>query len=65
MTKPKQRNNDIVDAHLDAVLKASGSALRNYSMQGTLNAMRDAMRHAMDAAVEHDRKLRDKSGAEK
>lgn len=27
---------EFVDEHLDAILKASGSSLRNYSMQGTL-----------------------------
>jgi len=37
-----------IDKHLDAVLRASGSALRHYSMQKTLDDMRAAMRTAMD-----------------
>jgi hypothetical protein len=36
-----------VDAALDSVLKASGSALRNYTMPSTLNKMRDAMELVM------------------
>lgn len=36
-----------VDAHLDAVLRASGSGLRYFSMQKTLDDMRAAMRSAM------------------
>lgn len=36
-----------IDKHLDAVLKASGSALRNYSMPKTLGDMRKAMRVAI------------------
>lgn len=47
-----------VDLHLDAVLGASGSALRNYSMEKTLADMRSAMRSAMAAAsqaeLDHD-----------
>ena len=39
-----------IDKHLDAVLRASGSALRHYSMQKTLDDMRSAMRTAMTAA---------------
>ena len=38
-----------VDANLDRVLKASGSALRNYSMASTLQAMRTAMGDIMKA----------------
>jgi hypothetical protein len=40
-------SNEVVDKHLDAVLKASGSALRHYSMHKTIEAMRAAMREAM------------------
>ncbi len=40
---------EAVDRHLDAVLKASGSGLRNYSMAKTLAEMRAAMREAMAA----------------
>jgi hypothetical protein len=36
-----------IDTHLDAVLRASGSALRHYSMVKTLADMRAAMRAAM------------------
>lgn len=36
---PEQR----IDAALDHVLKASGSALRHYTLPGTLKAMRNAM----------------------
>lgn len=44
---------ETVDKHLDAVLRASGSALRHYSMQKTLDDMRAAMREAM-ACHSHD-----------
>ena len=40
---PEQR----IDANLDSVLRASGSALKHYTMPGTLKAMRDAMRKVM------------------
>lgn len=40
---PEQR----IDAALDSVLRASGSALKNYTMPGTLEAMREAMRKVM------------------
>lgn len=40
-----------IDQHLDAVLRAAGSALRHYSMQKSLDDMRAAMRAAMAAAV--------------
>lgn len=36
-----------IDAALDSVLKASGSALKNYTMQLTLDRMREAMRKVM------------------
>jgi len=36
-----------IDAALDAVLRASGSALKHYTMAGTLEQMRDAMRKIM------------------
>lgn len=42
---------DIVDKHLDAVLRASGSALRYYTMQKPLDEMRAAMRAAMAPAA--------------
>ena len=39
-----------VDAALDSVLKASGSALRHYTDPARLSAMREAMRKALSAA---------------
>lgn len=36
-----------IDAALDAVLRASGSALKHYTTQQTLDQMRDAMRKVM------------------
>lgn len=42
-----------VDAHLDKVLRAAGSALRHYSMPQTLQAMRAAMRAAMQSYPRH------------
>lgn len=45
---------DTVDKHLDAVLKASGSALRHYSMQKTIDDMRAAMREAMGCNAHDD-----------
>ena len=36
-----------IDEALDSVLKASGSALRYYTMAKTLTDMREAMRKAM------------------
>ena len=43
---PEQR----IDAALDSVLKASGSALRHYTMAKTLDDMREAMRKVMSDA---------------
>ena len=40
---PEQR----IDTALDSVLKASGSALRHYTMPKTLADMREAMRKVM------------------
>lgn len=40
-------SNQTVDEALDAVLKAAGTALKNYSGSWTLDKMRDAMRKAM------------------
>lgn len=45
-TTPEQR----IDAALDRVLKASGSALKHYTMPGTLEKMREAMRNVMSEA---------------
>lgn len=38
---------DKIDAALDSVLRASGSQLNHYTMQVTLENMRDAMRKVM------------------
>lgn len=40
-----------IDAHLDAILRASGSALRNYSLPGYLESMRAAVRAVASDAV--------------
>lgn len=45
---------EFVDEHLDKVLRASGSALYNYSMASTIAAMRKAMSDAMLAARAKD-----------
>lgn len=37
-----------LDKHLDAILKASGSALKHYSMQKTLDDMRAALQNAIN-----------------
>lgn len=37
-------SDEIIDAYLDLVLRASGSALRHYSLQKTRADMRNAMR---------------------
>ena len=39
-----------IDAALDSVLKASGSALKHYTMPSSLNKMRAAMRKVMATA---------------
>lgn len=39
--------NAEIDLHLDAVLRASGSALRHYTLAKSLDDMRAAMRNAM------------------
>ena len=42
--KPKE---DKIDEALDAVLKASGSALKHHSMPATIEQMREVMRKIM------------------
>ena len=44
------RHEERIDAALDSVLKASGSALRHYTMEKTLADMREAMRKIMSDA---------------
>lgn len=41
---------DKIDAALDSVLKASGSALKYHTMQKSLDEMREAMRKVMSDA---------------
>jgi len=41
-----------IDAHLDSVLRASGSALRHYSMKKSIDDMRMAMSAAMNSETE-------------
>jgi hypothetical protein len=41
-----------LDQHLDNILKASGSGLKNYSMQKTLNDMLSALKAAIAAERE-------------
>ena len=40
------------DQHLDNILKASGSGLKNYSMQKSLDDMRNALKAAIAAERE-------------
>lgn len=42
--------NYFLDLHIDAILRAGGSSLRNYSMQKPIEAMRDSLRAAIEAA---------------
>ena len=44
-------NEAKIDLYLDAVLKASGSALKNYSMAKTKDEMRRVMRLFADAVL--------------
>jgi hypothetical protein len=62
MNAPKRGflSNAVVDKYLDGVLRASGSALRYYSMHKTIENMREAMRAAIQlgyAAGWQDRDL--------
>ena len=41
-----------LDQHLDSILKASGSGLKNYSMQKTTDDMRNALKAAIAAERE-------------
>ena len=38
---------DEIDKNIDMILKASGSALKNYTMPNTIAAMREVMRNIM------------------
>ena len=43
-------DNKNVDAALDSILRASGSALKNYTLPINLDRMREAMRKIMSAS---------------
>ena len=40
-------SDERIDAALESILKASGSSLKHYTMDKTLNDMREAMRRVM------------------
>lgn len=42
---------ETIDRHLQSILKASGSELKNYTMPSTLHNMRNAMRIAIEEGV--------------
>jgi len=44
--------NEMLDKHLDAILRACGSSLKNYSIEATKNNMRAALLGAMIEALE-------------
>jgi hypothetical protein len=44
--------DEMLDKHLDAILKASGSSLKNYSFEKTKYAMRAALLGAIIEALE-------------
>ncbi len=53
----EQIPKDELDRHLDAILRASGSALKHYTMDSTKSQMRAAMRefeHAVRATTESE-----------
>lgn len=45
-------SNEILDRHIDKVLRATGSAFRYYTLPKTIDDMRDAMRAAISAKGE-------------
>jgi hypothetical protein len=47
--------DDQIDVHLDNILKASGSALKHYSMQKTKDDMRQALRQAIAGLESQER----------
>lgn len=44
--------NEMLDKHLDAILRACGSSLRNYSIEAMKNNMRAALLGAIIEALE-------------
>jgi hypothetical protein len=55
-------SDSVIDRHLDNVLKASGSALRNYPMAKTIAAMRVAMRRAIGVSDPSDKAIKEQRG---
>lgn len=51
--------DDVLDRHIDRVLRAAGSALRHYTMQKSLDDMRAAMRAAMTPVPLFDSQCRE------
>lgn len=51
--------DDVIDRHLDAVLRAGGSALRHYTMRSSIDAMRAAMRAATTPVPLYDSQCRE------
>lgn len=47
--------DDQIDVQLDSILKASGSALKHYSMQKTKDDMRQALRQAIAGLESQER----------
>jgi len=56
-------DKDFIDYHLDTILKASGSGLKNYSMHQTREGMRKALRAALAAATAPQQPAQDKPAA--
>ena len=50
-----------LDQHLDNILKASGSGLKNYSMQKSIDEMRNALKAALAAEREACAKVAEQS----
>lgn len=47
--------NSVVDQHVDAVLRASGSALKYHCLPKDIDKMREAMRCAMQYAIDNQK----------
>ena len=52
-------NQQKLDQHIDALLRAAGSALRHYTMQKSLDDMRAAMKAAVEELAKDDSKRLD------
>lgn len=44
--------DEMLDKHLEIILRASGSSLKNYSMESTKNKMREALLGAIIETME-------------